>query len=217
MSRAPFYLTPELAGYVAAHSEPPGPVAAALIDETAELPNAGMQVAPEQAQFLAMLVRLTGAAEVLEIGTFTGLSSLAMASALPEGGRLVACDVSEEWTAVARRHWESAGVADRIELRIGKALDTLETLAAEGASFDLVFIDADKVGYPAYLERVLPMVPSGGLVVVDNTLRGGQVVGDGDDPDLAAIRRFNAQVVADPRVETLLLPVFDGLTLALKR
>ncbi len=216
MSRTPLNLDDALTAYVRDHSESPDDVERELIAETARLPNAGMQVAPEQARFLSLLVKLSGAHRVLEVGTFTGYSALAMARALPAGGRLVACDVSEEWTSIARRYWTRAGVADRIDLRIGPALDTLHTLA--GSTFDLAFIDADKGNYVAYYDRVVPMLRQGGMFLADNTLWSGRVIDpDEQGGDVDAIREFNDRVAADTRVEKLLLPTFDGLTMALKR
>jgi len=218
MSRRPFYLSDELAAYVADRSEAPDEVAAALIAETSQLPLADMQVSHGQATLLGMLVRATGAARVLEIGTFTGLSALGMAQALPDGGQLVACDVSEEWTAIGRRHWEQAGVGDRIDLRIGPALDTLASLAAEDATFDFAFVDADKANYVAYVDALHGLLRPDGLVAADNTLWSGRVVDEaGRDENLAAIQAFNDTVAVDPRWETVLLPIFDGLTLLRRR
>jgi predicted O-methyltransferase YrrM len=178
-----------------------------------------MQIAPEQGQFMALLVRLTGARRILEIGTFTGYSALAMALALPAEGRIVACDVSEAWTAVAKRYWQRAGVAGRIELRLAPALQTLDALIGEGGggSFDFAFIDADKSRYLDYYERSLTLLRPGGLIAVDNTLWGGSVADPAKiDADTAAIRAFNAALHADPRIELSLVPIGDGLTLARK-
>ena len=188
--------------------------------ETARHPRAEMQIAPEQGQFMALLVRLIGARRVLEIGTFTGYSALWMALALPPDGRLVACDVSAEYTAVARRYWEAAGVADRIELRLGPALDTLEALLDEGAAgtFDLAFIDADKASYDAYYERALQLVRPGGLILLDNLLMGGRVADPSNrEPSVEAIRRLNEKLCRDLRVDYALLPLADGLGLARRR
>jgi predicted O-methyltransferase YrrM len=179
-----------------------------------------MQISPEQGAFLAMLVRLLGARRCLEIGTFTGYSSLSVALALPPDGRLVCCDVSEEWTAVARRYWAEAGIADRVELRLGRALATLDGLLADGArgTFDFAFVDASKREYPDYHERVLKLLRSGGLVVYDNVLWGGAVVDPtDDDPDTNGVRRLNDRLATDERVDVSMLPVSDGLTLARKR
>ena len=185
--------------------------------ETEALPNAQMLLAPEVGALLALLIRLIGARRVLELGTFTGYSALAMALALPEGGRVLCCDVSEEWTAIARRHWERAGVAKRIELRLGPALETLRGLALE-PRFDLGFIDADKPAYPDYYEEILKRLRPGGLVLVDNVLWMGRVADASEqDPQTNAIRAFNAAVAADPRVDCVMLPVSDGLTLLRKR
>lgn len=195
-------------------------VLARLRAETLKLPQAGMQISPEQGQFMALLVKLTGARSILEIGTFTGYSSLVMAQALPANGRLVACDVSEEWTAVARRYWAEAGVGDRIELRLGPALATTGALIADGAggTFDMVFIDADKSSYPGYYEAALTLLRPGGLVMVDNTLWDGRVAdANAQDEDTLAIRAFNDAVAQDPRVDVSLVPIGDGLTLARKR
>lgn len=188
-----------------------------LRDETAALPNAQMQVAPEEGAFLAMLVELTGARSYLEIGTFTGYSSTAVALAMPDDGRLVCCDVSEEYTAVARRAWADAGVDSKITLEIAPAVDTLDRLIGEGqeASYDMAFIDADKSSYDAYYERCLRLVRPGGLIAVDNVLWGGRVVDDqADDEDTLAIRALNDKIAADERVSMVLLPVADGITLA---
>lgn len=188
-----------------------------LRDETAALPNAQMQVAPEEGAFLAMLVELTGARSYLEIGTFTGYSSTAVALAMPDDGRLVCCDVSEEYTAVARRAWADAGVDGKITLEIAPAVDTLDRLIGEGqdASYDMAFIDADKSSYDAYYERCLRLVRPGGLIAVDNVLWGGRVVDDqADDEDTLAIRALNDKIAADERVSMVLLPVADGITLA---
>jgi predicted O-methyltransferase YrrM len=178
-----------------------------------------MQISPEQGRFMALLVRLMGARRTLEVGVFTGYSALSVALALPPEGRIVACDISEEWSAMARRHWEKAGVAHKIDLRIAPALETLDTLIAEGAApFDFAFIDADKSNYLGYYERALALVRPGGLIAVDNTLWSGAVADPGnDDRDTRAIRAFNDALHADPRVETAMLPIGDGLSLALKR
>jgi predicted O-methyltransferase YrrM len=191
-----------------------------LREETAAYPNASMQIAPEQGQFMALLVRLMGARRCLEVGVFTGYSSLAVALALPDEGRIVACDVSEEWTAVARRYWAEAGVAHRIDLKLAPAIETLDALIASGeaGSYDLAFIDADKTGYLAYYERALELLRPGGLIVADNTLWSGRVA----DPEVAsedtvALRHFNEHLHHDGRVDLSLVPIGDGLTLARKK
>lgn len=208
-------LTDELGDYVRAHSEPMDLIASELIAETQALPMAGMQIAPEQGTFLKLLVELTGAMTVLEIGTFTGFSALCMARGLAPGGTLIACDVSEEWTNIARRYWERAEVADRIDLRLGPALETLAAMDA-AMRFDLAFIDADKEAYPAYLEAVVDRLASGGLLLADNVLRGGHIQ-DPSSPRASAMRRFNEMVRDDDRLEGLLLAAFDGLTFARRR
>lgn len=209
-------LTPELYTYVLAHNPPLDPAQEALVDSTRALfpAEAIKQVAREQAPLLAFLVRLTGARTVVEVGTFTGLSALSMAQALPDGGRLITLDISEEWTAHARQAWAKAGVADRIDLRIAPALDSLRALPAE-PHIDLAFIDANKDGYIGYWEEIVPRLRPGGLIVVDNVLFMGQVV----DPSVtsgsgADVRAFNAHVAADRRMESVMLTVADGLTLA---
>jgi predicted O-methyltransferase YrrM len=191
-----------------------------LREETARLPGAGMQISPEQGQFMALLVQLMGARRCLEIGTFTGYSALAVAQALPADGQIVACDVNDETTAVARRYWQEAGVAEKIDLRLAPARETLDSLLAEGAAatFDFAFIDADKTNYDAYYEAALKLLRSGGLVAVDNVLWGGAVIESAqDDPDTRAIRALNAKLASDQRVSCSMLPLGDGLTLALKR
>lgn len=188
--------------------------------ETARLPAAGMQVSPEQGQFMALLVRLLGARRCLEVGTFTGYSALACALALPPDGRLVTLDISAEWTAVARRHWLDAGVADRIDLRLGPAAGSLAALLAEGAadSFDFAFIDADKTGYDGYYELALQLVRPGGLIAFDNVLWSGRVADpNAQDADTIALRALNRKLHADPRVDLSMLPIGDGLTLARRR
>ena len=188
-----------------------------LRDETAKMSNAGMQIAPEEGAVLAMLVRITGARRVLEVGTFTGYSSTAMALALPADGRMLCCDLNPEWTDIARRAWADAGVADRVELRLGPALDTLNELlaAGEAGSFDLAFIDADKANYGHYYEAALRLVRQGGLIAIDNVLWSGRVADPSvNDEDTLAIRALNQQIAADERVDVAMLPVADGLTLA---
>jgi O-methyltransferase len=196
-------------------------VLAALRAETAQLPGGvAMQVMAEEGQLLALLVSLTGAGKVLEIGTFTGYSTLCMARALPQGGRLITCDITERWAAIGTGYWERAGVRDRIELRVGDATNTLGELLSEyGAdSFDLVFIDADKVNYRAYYERSLELVRPGGLIVVDNTLFFGRVVNpQAQDPDTIAVRELNASLHDDERVDISLLVMADGITLVRKK
>ncbi len=191
-----------------------------LREETAALPMARMQIAPEQGQFMALLTRLLGVRQALEVGVFTGYSSLCVAAALPEDGRLVACDTSEEWTAIARRYWRAARVEQKIDLRLAPALQTLDELLARGraGAFDLVFIDADKANYDAYYERSLALLRAGGVVLIDNVLWSGQVADPAvQDPDTIAIRALNAKIHDDGRVELSMLPVADGLTLARKR
>jgi predicted O-methyltransferase YrrM len=187
----------------------------ALREETGRLPEGEWQIAPEQGPFLAMLVQLMGARTCLEVGTFTGYSAAWVASVLPPGGTLVCCEVNETYAAVARRHWAAAGVADRIDLRVGPALDTLRTLTP--GTFDYAFVDADKANYDAYYERCLELVRPGGLVAVDNTLWDGKVADPAaTDADTAAIRALNAKVHGDTRVSLSFLPFADGLTLARK-
>lgn len=212
MSNRTINLTDDLVAYVQRLGVREHPVLTALREETAKLPEHGMQIAPEQGAFMALLVRLTQAKNLLEIGTFTGYSSTAMALALPPDGRITCCDVSREWTDVARRAWADAGVADRVDLRIGPAVDTLATL--DDDSFDLAFIDADKTGYDAYYEGCLRVLRPGGLVMIDNTLQAGRVADPAeDDENVVAIRALNEKIAADERVDHVLLPLADGLTL----
>jgi caffeoyl-CoA O-methyltransferase len=213
-----FLLTPELADYLVGHGTPPDPVQRALIEDTAALGAvAGMQISPEQGAFLTVFTRLIGARRAIEIGTFTGYSALCIARGLPNEGRLVCCDVSAEWTAIGRKAWESAGVADRIDLRIAPALDTLAALPGD-ATFDLAFIDADKPNYPNYFDALLPCMPSNAAILVDNVLWDGNVVRDDvTDDNTRAIRAFNDKVARDDRVDTVMLPIADGLTLCRKR
>jgi len=191
-----------------------------LREETALLPNSNLQISAEQGQFMALLMHLIGARRTIEIGVYTGYSALAVAQALPEDGRIVACDINEEWTAIARRYWREAGVDRKIDLRIGRALNTLDDLIANGQGnrFDFVFIDADKTNYANYYERALVLLRPGGLIAVDNVLWYGRVIDPSfDDPDTRAIRALNEQLKADDRVWLSMLAVRDGLTLACKK
>ncbi len=192
------------------------PILSELRSATAELPQRNMQIAPEQGQFMALLARMIGARSYIEIGTFTGYSTLAVARAMGEGAEIIACDVSREWTDIARRYWRKAGVDDRIVLKLQPAVDTLNELIADGRSdqFDLAFIDADKTGYIDYFERCLTLIRPGGLILVDNTLWGGSVIDpDKSDEDTEAIRAFNRHVHNHPGVDLSLVPIGDGLTL----
>jgi caffeoyl-CoA O-methyltransferase len=210
-------LPPEINAYLLAHCTPADDVLRDLAAETrAAFPDeAGMQVSHDEGELLTLLVRLAGARRAVEVGVFTGYSGLCIARGLPADGYLLACDVSTEFTAVARRYWQRAGVADRIELRIAPALQTLAALPAEEA-FDFAFIDADKVGYAGYYGELVPRMRPGGLLVLDNVLRGGNVLA-GTHPADVAIREVNAAIVADERVESVMLPVRDGVTLVRKR
>jgi predicted O-methyltransferase YrrM len=196
------------------------PILARLREETAAHPHSSMQIAPEQGAVLALLVELLDARRCLEIGTFTGYSSLAVALAMPEDGRVVCCDVSDEYTSVARRYWAEAGVDGKVDLRLGPAVETLDALLAGGAAgtFDLAFIDADKPGYPAYWERCVDLVRPGGIVAIDNTLWSGRVADpSADDEHTRTIRLVNERVATDPRVRHVLLAIADGMTIARKR
>lgn len=213
-------LTPKLQDYVLSVSLRETKLMARLREETAKMPGAGMQIPPIQGQFLAFLVSLIGARRGIEIGTFTGYSALWVASALPEDGKLICCDVNEKTTAVARRYWKEAGVDRKIELRLAPALDTLKTLLASGGAgtFDYVFVDADKENYDAYYERALELVRTGGLIVFDNMLWGGAVAdGRKRDPDTMALKALNAKLHKDRRIDLSLLYIGDGVTLARKR
>ncbi|HVY06187.1 MAG TPA: class I SAM-dependent methyltransferase [Burkholderiales bacterium] len=220
MSNQILSLTPALHAYLVAHSVREPEILRRLREETAGLSMSMMQIGPEQGQFMQLLVRLIGARRCLEVGVFTGYSSLAVALALPDDGRVVACDISKEWTDVARKYWRLAGMEARIDLRLAPALTTLDALIAGGAagSFDFAFIDADKVGYADYYERALLLIRQGGLIAIDNTLWDGQVVDrKNKSEDTLAIRRFNERLYADERIDLSMLPVGDGLTLARKR
>ncbi|MFI5843643.1 O-methyltransferase [Catenuloplanes sp. NPDC051500] len=210
--------SPELYEYALTHSLPLDDISRDLVRETHEALGPGevtMQVSPEQASLLTLLTKLVGARTAVEVGTFTGLSSLSIARGLPADGRLICFDISEEYTSVARRYWERAGVDKQIELRIGPAAENLRTLPAE-PHLDLVFIDADKVGYPAYWAELVPRMRPGGLLIVDNVLRHGYVLEPRNEAD-RAIAAFNDIVAADDRVEAVLLPLADGITLARRR
>ena len=213
-----FLLSAELGEYLVAHGTPPDVVQEALIEETAALGAvAGMQIAPEQGAFLTVFTRLIGARRAIEIGTFTGYSALCIARGLPDDGRLVCCDVSEEWTAVGVKAWENAGVGDRVDLRIAPALDTLAALPT-GEAFDLAFIDADKPNYANYFDALVPLMRTNGAILVDNVLWDGRVTQPGaDDDNTVAIRAFNDKVADDDRVDTVMLPIADGLTICRKR
>jgi caffeoyl-CoA O-methyltransferase len=216
MSTRTGLLSNEVYRYLLASSLREPPLFSQLREETSRLPESAMQIGPEQGQFMAMLVRLIGARRCIEIGTFTGYSALAVAMALPEDGRLIACDISEEWTSIARRFWRQAGVESKIELRIQPALTTLDELLTRNQQglFDFAFVDADKPNYIAYYERLLQLVRSGGLIAVDNTLAvlGGPIVNQ-DSTIAAALRSFNDYVHHDERVDLAMLPVSQGLTL----
>ena len=220
MSNQTLTLTPELYRYLRAVSLREPPLLARLREETAALPQAGMQIAPEQGQFLALLLRLIGARRCIEIGVFTGYSSLCCALALPGDGYLLACDSSAEWTQVARRYWREAYVSHLIDLRLGPAAETLdmEIEAGHEGTYDFAFIDADKAGYAGYYERCLRLLRPGGLIAVDNVLWNGSVIDPGaGDADTEAIREFNERLHADSRVDLSLLPLGDGLTLCRRR
>ena len=219
MANKTLSLSNALYAYLIDHSVREPEILQRLRAETALDSMAMMQIGPEQGQFMQLLVRLMGAKNCLEIGVFTGYSSLAVALVLPADGHIVACDVSEKWTAIARKYWQEAGVAAKIDLRIAPALSTVDELIASGKSgfFDFAFIDADKINYLTYYERALTLVRSGGLIAVDNTLWGGQVIEKKNkSDDTQAIRRFNERLRSDSRIFLSLLPVGDGLTLALK-
>ncbi len=211
-------VTEEMHAYLVAHGTPPDDVQRSLIDATAKLgPISAMQIAPEQGAFLTILTRLLGARSAVEVGTFTGYSALCIARGLAPGGRLVCCDVSEEWTKIARRHWKKAGVAKQIDLRIAPAEETLLALPPE-PTIDLAFIDADKTGYRTYYEALVPRLRRNGVLLLDNVLWGGAVVDPSNtDADTEAIRAINDRVAADDRVDVVMLPIADGLTIARKR
>jgi caffeoyl-CoA O-methyltransferase len=210
-----FHLDPAVHAYLVAHSLPLTAVQAALVERTRELGGiARMQIAPEQGAFMTILTRTLGVTNAVEVGTFTGYSALCIASGLAPGGRLLCCDVSEEWTALGRDAWEAAGVADRIDLRIAPALETLRALP-DSRAIDLAFIDADKPSYRAYWEELVPRMRAGGVILVDNVLWSGRVADpDATDDDTEAIRAFNDAVAADSRVDVVMLPISDGLTFA---
>lgn len=216
MTYEPLQLTPELHQYLLAHSTAPDEVTAALIAETrASLPDAAeMQIAPEQAAFLRIVAAVQGARNAVEIGTFTGLSSLAIAQGMGTAGRLICFDVSTEWTDIARRYWQRAGVDERIELRIGPAADGIRELPA-GEHLDLAFVDADKENYTTYWNELVPRMRRGGLILVDNVLWSGRVLDPRNVRDQGVVD-FNATAVRDPRVELVIVPIGDGITMARK-
>ena len=220
MSQKSLGLSPELYHYLLKVTPPESPLLKALREETRKLPEANMQITPEQGQFMALIAQLMGARKLLEIGVFTGYSALAVMQSLPEDARLVALDISETWTSVAKNYWQRAGLAHRIDLKIGPAIETLIQLLEQGQAgcFDFVFIDADKERYRDYYECALSLLRPGGIILIDNLLWGGRVVDESvSDSDTQAIRNFNRFLAGDVRVDYCLLPVADGLGLALKR
>ena len=217
-SRPVLGVRPALHEYVLDHAPQRDPIAQALIDETAAMGLVSrMQIASDQGDLMRIITQLIGARHALEVGTFTGYSALCVARGLPDDGTLLCCDVSEEWTSIGRKYWEQAGVASKIDLRIGPALDTLSGLPP-GEQFDLAFIDADKPSYAAYFDEIIPRLRQNGLLLVDNVLWGGSVVDpQAGDENVLAIRAFNDKVAADTRVESVILPISDGITVARKR
>lgn len=209
-----------LYGYLLDNSLRDDPLLRQLREQTAQDPLARMQIAPEQGQFMALLVKLTGARRIIEVGTFTGYSSLCMARALPEDGYLLCCDVDDYWTGIARQYWRKAGMEDRIELKLAPAVDTLQQLLDQGqqGSFDLTFIDADKENYDRYYEQSLQLIKPNGLIIFDNMLWSGRVADpDHNDIDTMALRELNRKLHRDERVDISLIPMADGITLARKR
>jgi caffeoyl-CoA O-methyltransferase len=212
-------LSPELYAYAIEHGARQDDLLRRLAEETeSKLANVAiMQIAPDQGAFMTMLMRLTGARRALELGTFTGYSAICIARGLPDDGELVTCDLNDEWTSIARRYWEEADVAERIDLRLGPALETIRGLPSE-EPFDFAFIDADKAEYPDYYEECLRLLGPGGLVMLDNVFRDGKVLdADDDDPRTRATREVNERAAADQRVDVVMLAVADGITLARKR
>ncbi|MEY2419105.1 MAG: caffeoyl-CoA O-methyltransferase [Actinomycetota bacterium] len=218
MAPRSFLLSDELHAYLLAHTAPVDEVAQSLIDGTVALGGvAGMQIAPDQGAFLALLVRVIGARRCVEVGTFTGFSALCVARALPEDGTLLCCDVSEEWTAIGREHWKRAGVDHKIDLRIAPAVETLSGLPID-ERFDFAFVDADKPNYISYVDEIVPRLRTNGVLLVDNVLWSGAVVNnDANDDSTVAIRQTNDYIAAHPDLESVILPVADGLTFARKR
>ncbi len=211
-------LTAELHDYLLAHSSPLDEIAQSLISETRELlgDQAVMQIAPEQGLFMTLLARILGARRAIEVGTFTGFSALCIARGLADDGTLICCDISEDWTSVGRKYWDRAGIGDRIELRLGPAIETLRALPPE-PSFDLAFVDADKASYGDYYDELLPRLRSGGMLLADNVLWSGLVADpSNEEEDTVALRAFNDKVRADDRVEVVMLPIADGLSLIRK-
>ncbi|MEO7009431.1 MAG: class I SAM-dependent methyltransferase [Caldimonas sp.] len=219
MSRRTLDLDDTLYDYVLKHSLREHPAQTALRAATLAQPHAGMQISPEQGQFMALLVRLIGARNAIEIGVFTGYSALSVALALPDDGRLLACDISDAYTSVGKSFWQQAGVAHKIDLRLAPAVETLDAKLAAGAagSYDFAFIDADKTAYDGYYERCLRLLRTGGLIAIDNTLWGGSVARPADAADTAALQALNDKLHRDERIDLSLLPIGDGLTLARKR
>lgn len=219
MYKQAFGVDESLYRYILSNSQPESDILAQLREETAQMPQARMQISPDQGQFMAMLIRLMQARKALEVGVFTGYSSLSVAMALPLDGKLIACDVSEEYTSIARRYWAMAGVADKIDLRIAPAIGTLDELLKDQAgTFDFAFIDADKGNYANYYDRAIQLVRAGGLIAIDNVLWGGRVADETDQDKITnTIRAFNTKVAQDDRVIVNLLPIADGLTLAFKK
>jgi caffeoyl-CoA O-methyltransferase len=213
-----FLLSDELADYIVGHSTQPDEIQRALIGETAALGAvSGMQVSPEQGMFLTILTRLLNVERAVEVGTFTGYSALCIARGLAPGGRLLACDVSDEWTSIGKKYWEQAGIADRIDLRIAPAVETLRALPGDEV-IDLAFVDADKPSYPLYYEELTARLRPNGVLLVDNVLWSGNVVDEShQDDNTKAIRAFNEMVAADDRVDVVMLSIADGLTLCRKR
>jgi caffeoyl-CoA O-methyltransferase len=219
MTRRSEQISLHLNAYLSAHSSPPDAVLRELANETTDLfPNeTSLQIAPEQGTLMTLLTQLVGAASAIEIGTFTGYSSICIARGLTPGGKMLCCDINDEWTSVARKYWEKAGLAERIELRLGPAIDTLRSLPDEEL-FDIAFIDADKNGYLGYWREVVPRVRRGGLIMADNTFSHGRVIDAGNDnPTVISIRDFNDHAAADDRVDLVMVPIGDGLTLARKK
>ncbi|HTY21512.1 MAG TPA: class I SAM-dependent methyltransferase [Desulfomonilaceae bacterium] len=220
MSKGLIKVSEPLYDYILAVSLREPDILKRLREETAPYPHSFMQISPDQGQFMALLIKLIAATRTIELGVYTGYSSLCVALALPPDGKLIACDVNEEWTSMARRYWTEAGVAHKVDLRLAPAMDTLDSLLADGlaGSFDFVFIDADKENYDGYYERSLELLRPGGLIAVDNVLWSGRVLdSDGDDADTASIKAFNSKLLSDDRIFLSMVPIADGLTLALKR